>query len=88
MERAASHGQTRALIPVILSRIISKVKVSISNAQRDLLGVYNWSDGRQYKGEWKNNKMEGHGLFEWPDGRRYQGEYVDDKKEGMGTFHW
>ena len=28
MERVASHGQTRALIPVILSRTISKVKVS------------------------------------------------------------
>ena len=52
------------------------------------LGIYNWSDGRQYKGEWKNNKMEGQGVFEWPDGRKYIGEYVDDKKEGMGTFHW
>ena len=28
MERAASHGQTRALTPVILSRTISKAKVS------------------------------------------------------------
>ena len=53
-----------------------------------LSGVYNWSDGREYKGLWMNNKMEGHGVFEWPDGRKYEGNYVDDKKEGHGTFHW
>ena len=100
MERAALHGQTRALTQGTLQRIILKAKVSrakmklkrvktCSTAILDeslltikFLGVYNWSDGRQYKGEWKNNKMEGHGVFEWPDGRKYIGEYVDDKKEG------
>ena len=46
------------------------------------VGVYNWSDGREYKGMWRNNKMEGHGIFKWPDGRQYEGNYVDDKKEG------
>lgn len=51
-------------------------------------GVYNWSDGREYRGSWKNNKMEGQGIFQWPDGRQYEGNYVDDKKEGHGTFHW
>jgi len=53
-----------------------------------IIGVYNWSDGRIYKGEWKNNKMEGTGEFKWPDGRKYEGQYVDDKKEGDGTFYW
>ena len=53
-----------------------------------LIGVYNWSDGRQYNGEGKNNKMEGRGIFEWPDGRKYDGEYRDDKKEGKGIFYW
>ena len=51
-------------------------------------GVYNWSDGREYRGMWRNNKMEGEGVFKWPDGRKYEGHYVDDKKEGHGTFHW
>ena len=52
------------------------------------LGVYNWSDGREYKGMWRNNKMEGQGVFQWPDGRKYEGNYIDDKKEGHGVFHW
>ena len=51
-------------------------------------GIYNWSDGREYRGYWRNNKMEGQGVFQWPDGRRYEGNYVDDKKEGNGTFYW
>lgn len=47
-----------------------------------ILGIYNWSDGRRFDGDWRNNKMHGSGLFTWSDGRRYEGEYVDDKKEG------
>ena len=54
----------------------------------NIIGIYNWSDGREYKGMWRNNKMEGPGVFQWPDGRKYEGNYVDDKKEGHGTFHW
>ena len=46
--------------------------------------MYNWADGRKYKGDWRNNKMEGYGEFDWPDGRKYNGSYVDDKKEGEG----
>ena len=52
------------------------------------IGVYNWCDGREYRGAWRNNKMEGEGVFHWPDGRKYQGHYMDDKKEGHGIFHW
>lgn len=39
-----------------------------------------------YKGEWKNNKMDGNGEFTWPDGRKYIGSYVEDKKHGYGEF--
>lgn len=45
-----------------------------------LVGVYQWADGRIFKGDWKNNKMHGKGEFSWSDGRRYIGEYRDDKK--------
>jgi hypothetical protein len=33
-----------------------------------------------YKGDWRNNKMDGKGEFTWSDGRKYVGDYVDDKK--------
>ena len=45
-------------------------------------------DGREFDGEWSENKMHGSGIFLWKDGRKYEGQYVDDKKEGKGTFTW
>ena len=33
-------------------------------------GVYLWSNGRKYEGDWKVNKMHGSGTFSWSDGRR------------------
>jgi hypothetical protein len=85
-ELDVSPGPTAALTLVSSMRITSKelVSDSISN----LIGVYQWSDGRKYDGEWKNNKMEGYGVFTWPDGRKYEGQYIDDKKEGHGIFYW
>ena len=50
--------------------------------------VYIWSDGREYNGDWKYNKIEGEGVFKWPDGRRYIGHYKNDKKDGYGIFEW
>ncbi len=35
-----------------------------------------FKDGRQYKGEWANDKMHGLGTFKWPDGKVYEGQYV------------
>ena len=59
---AASLGRTTARTLATSSRTISKAKVS-SNDLLAYVGVYNWSDGRVYQGQWKNNKMEGEGVF-------------------------
>jgi hypothetical protein len=37
-----------------------------------------FKDGRQFKGQWMNDKMHGRGEFTWPDGKYYDGDYVDD----------
>ncbi len=39
-----------------------------------------WSDGKEYEGFWRRDRMNGKGNFLWPDGCRYEGEYVNDKK--------
>lgn len=36
-------------------------------------GVYEWPDGRVFKGQWFANKMHGKGVISWPDGRKYTG---------------
>jgi hypothetical protein len=49
-------------------------------------GVFTWSDGRKYVGEYKNDQKHGHGTFEWPDGRKYIGEWKDGKQHGEGLY--
>jgi hypothetical protein len=41
-----------------------------------------------YKGEWKDNNMEGYGVYQWRDGRKYEGAYKEDKKHGFGIYYW
>ena len=41
-----------------------------------------------YKGEWKENNMDGYGVYQWRDGRLYEGQYKEDKKHGYGIYHW
>ena len=32
-------------------------------------GLYVWSDGRSYEGEFKDKLMHGAGLYKWADGK-------------------
>lgn len=36
--------------------------------KRDGKGVLSYQDGREYKGDWVNDKMQGVGTFTWPTG--------------------
>ena len=45
----------------------------------DGTGVFTWSDGRKYDGEYIDDKKEGHGVFTWPDGRQYNGSWKNGK---------
>lgn len=42
-------------------------------------GVFTWSDGRRYEGEYIEDKKQGHGVFFWPDGRKYIGDWYNGK---------
>ena len=42
----------------------------VSN-KREGKGVMKFQDGRQFKGDWLNDKMHGFGEFTWPDGKSY-----------------
>lgn len=49
---------------------------------------YEWSDGRNYEGEWKEGHISGRGIMKWPDGREYAGDFLNDKRNGFGTYRW
>ena len=42
-------------------------------------GEYHWNDGRVYKGQWENEKRNGHGTLTYPDGTKKTGEWKDGK---------
>ena len=42
-------------------------------------GVYSWSDGRKYDGEYIDDKKHGQGTYVWADGRSYTGGWKDGK---------
>merc|ERR1719296_134583 len=47
-------------------------------------GLFSWSDGRTYEGEYTRDQKEGLGVFRWPDGRQYEGQWKDGKQHGFG----
>ncbi|CAF1210021.1 unnamed protein product [Adineta ricciae] len=51
-------------------------------------GMYRWSNGRTYVGQWYRNQMDGDGVESWPNGSKYQGQFRGNKRHGRGTFTW
>ena len=57
-------------------------------------GIFVWSNGDQYVGEWMGNKENGRGVFTVGDrgdqgkfaGDKYVGEFKDGKRHGKGTY--
>lgn len=47
-------------------------------------GHYKWKDGREYRGEFMNDKRHGKGKMWWPDGAVYQGDFFDGFRDGYG----
>jgi hypothetical protein len=45
-------------------------------------GTFGWRDGREYIGEYVDDKKHGYGEFEWSDGRSYKG-----KKKKKNEFY-
>lgn len=54
----------------------------------DGYGLCLWSDGRKYRGMFKEGKRYGFGMFTWPSGCKYEGEWLDDKRHGSGKDLW
>lgn len=50
------------------------------------VGHYIWGDGREYKGDYANDKKHGFGKYLWPDGRIYVGQWEKGKQNGYGKY--
>ena len=48
-------------------------------------GVYEWSSGKTYEGQWKGGKRHGEGILKWPSGHGFEGQWMNGKKHGVGV---
>ena len=95
LRRLSSRIETRSrLFAICRWQWVCRVIRSRSNpwsrywVEELIRGLYKWSDGKYYEGDWLNNKMHGNGKMVWSDGRVYEGEFFEDKKHGFGTYIW
>ena len=58
------------------------------NGVRDGEGILNFSDGSEYVGNWKDNKMHGQGTRRFPNGNVYNGLYHEGKRSGNGRCYY
>lgn len=49
-------------------------------------GRFDWTDGTQYKGEFKSNEITGVGRYQWPDGSTYEGQVKNGLRHGEGKY--
>jgi len=49
-------------------------------------GVYQWSNGDKYNGEWHSGKQHGQGVCSYGSGNIYDGNWHDGKKRRKGKI--
>ena len=49
-------------------------------------GIYHYSNGDVYEGDWKNNMQHGRGKYYFTDGFTYEGEWKEHQIHGTGKY--
>jgi clan AA aspartic protease (TIGR02281 family) len=68
----------------MLISIIPSLAQCIKGDCENGFGIYVFSNGDKYEGDWKDGKINGHGKYMHEDGSYEEGEYVDNFSEGRG----
>ena len=50
------------------------------------MGIYIYSDGVVYEGQFEEDKKTGFGVYKWLDGRQYEGYWHKGKQHGLGIL--
>jgi len=56
------------------------------NQFHDKAGVYQFQNGDQYGGEFREGKLSGQGVYTFQSGAKFVGEFKDDKRNGQGVY--
>jgi len=49
-------------------------------------GTFKFSNGAEYKGQWKNSRLDGQGTYKFSDGAKYKGQWKNSRLDGQGTL--
>ena len=52
------------------------------------MGIFYYSNGQKYDGEWKDNQRYGKGILYYSKSHKYAGDWLNNKKEGTGNESW
>lgn len=55
---------------------------------RQGMGVMRYSNGRQYEGEWEDDRRNGRGFERYSNNNSYFGSFKDGKAHGKGVYKW
>ena len=53
-----------------------------------VIGIYIYTDGTKYNGDFHKGKKEGKGTCFFPNGDKYVGMWKDGKMNGQGNMQW
>lgn len=56
----------------------------MKDGQCHVRGVFIYSDGDKYAGEYRDNNMHGLGEYQWDNGTTYWGQWKDNQMHGCG----
>ncbi|XEC94226.1 MORN repeat-containing protein [Paenibacillus tarimensis] len=60
----------------------------LNNGMKSGKGVYRWSDGSKYEGQWYKDSEYGFGVKEYANGDSYHGEWKEGLFHGIGIYKW
>lgn len=58
---------------------------SLVDGKAEGMGVFRWSDGVTYVGEFKASVIEGKGFIKYPDNEMYEGDFKNGYPDGWGV---
>lgn len=68
--------------------LLSQETGCISGSCEDGKGIYVYTNGYKYQGNFVNGVREGYGQLSNPNGESYDGMWADDNFSGQGTYIW
>lgn len=86
------YTETQSLRPHIHVKLYSdaaKYEGEINNqGLKQGRGIYHYSNGDKYLGEWFNDLFNGKGVYIFSLGERYEGDLQNGKKQGKGVYFY